>query len=194
VSIAELHGAHLFSDEVYRFLEHGAPPLSPAADCFPHGISLGVMSKAFGLAGLRIGWIASTDASLRARLATIRDYTTICSAAPSEILALIGLRARRTLIARAMEIVRSNLALLDAFFARNDARFRWVRPVASTVGFPELIGADADEFAAELVRQEGVLILPASQFGYAGNHFRIGFGRRDLPEGLERLERFVNGG
>jgi aspartate/methionine/tyrosine aminotransferase len=107
---------------------------------------------------------------------------------------LIALRARRTLIARAMEIMRGNLALLDGFFARNDERFRWVRPRASTVCFPELVDGDADEFAAELVRREGVLILPASRFGYSGNHFRLGFGRRDLPEGLERLERLARGG
>ena len=190
VSIAELHGVHLFSDEVYRFLEHDAPPLAPAADATPRALSLGVMSKAFGLAGLRIGWIASSDAALRARLAAIKDYTTICNSAPSEILALIALRARRSVIARSMDIIRGNLQLLDGFFARNADRFRWVRPRAGSVGFPELLVGKVDRFADELVRREGVLILPASRFGYPGNHFRIGFGRRDLGAGLERLERF----
>jgi aspartate/methionine/tyrosine aminotransferase len=191
VSIAELHGAHLFSDEVYRFLEHDAPPLAAAADASPRAFSLGVMSKAFGLAGLRIGWIATSDAALRARLASLKDYTSLCNSAPSEILALIALRARRTVLARSMEIIRGNLQLLDAFFARNGERFRWVRPRAGSVGFPELLGREVDSFADELVRREGVLILPASRFGYPGNHFRIGFGRRNLGAGLERLERFA---
>jgi aspartate/methionine/tyrosine aminotransferase len=193
VAIAELHGAHLFSDEVYRFLEHDALPLSPAADASPRAFSLGVMSKAFGLAGLRIGWIASSDAALRARLASFKDYTSLCNSAPSEILALIALRARRTVLARSMEIIRGNLQLLGAFFASNAERFRWVRPRAGSVGFPELLVGDADQFADELVRREGVLILPASRFGYPRNHFRIGFGRRDLGAGLERLERFAAG-
>jgi len=191
VSIAELHGAHLFSDEVYRFLEHDAPPLAAAADASPRAFSLGVMSKAFGLAGLRIGWIATSDAALRARLASLKDYTSLCNSAPSEILALIALRARRVVLARSMEIIRGNLQLLDAFFARNGERFRWARPRAGSVGFPELLGREVDPFADELVRREGVLILPASRFGYPGNHFRIGFGRRNLGAGLERLERFA---
>jgi aspartate/methionine/tyrosine aminotransferase len=194
VSIAELHGAFLFSDEVYRFLEHDAPPLTPAASCSTRGISLGVMSKAFGLAGLRIGWLATRDADLRTRIATLKDYTTICSSAPSEILALMGLRARASLLARTRDIVVSNLTILDRFFARNAERFSWIRPRASSVGFPKLETGSVDDFAAGLVEHEGVLILPASQFGYPGNHFRIGYGRRDMPQALAALERYALNG
>lgn len=191
VSIAELHGATLFSDEVYRFLEHSAPALSPAVDRSPRAISLGVMSKAFGLAGVRIGWIATRDAALRGRLASLRDYTTICSAAPSEILALIGLRNRDRVVARALDIIRPNLALVADFMTRHEDRFDWVRPCAGSVCFPRLIDRDVDRFAAELVEREGVLLLPASQFGYAGGHFRLGYGRADMPEALARFESFV---
>jgi aspartate/methionine/tyrosine aminotransferase len=154
-------------------------------------ISLGVMSKAFGLAGLRIGWIATRDAQLRARIARLKDYVTICNSAPSEILALIGLRARDALLARVRGIIASNLSILDAFFAQNAEQFTWVRPRASSVGFPKLMHGDVDDFAARLVESEGVLILPASQFGYPGNHFRLGFGRSDMAQGLARLERFA---
>ena len=190
VAIAELHGVYLFSDEVYRFLEHDAPALQPAAEQTPRGISLGVMSKAFGLAGLRVGWIATRDTRLRSRLASFKDYTTICNGAPNELLALIALRARPELLRRTREIVSRNLSALDAFFARNAERFAWARPRAASVGFPELLHGDVDDFAARLVEREGVLILPASQFGYPGNHFRLGFGRRDMPEALAKLERF----
>jgi len=191
VAIAELHGAMLFSDEVYRLLEHDAPRLPPAAELSPRAMSLGVMSKAHGLAGLRIGWIATRDASVRANLARLRDYTTICSSAPSEVLAIIALRAQEQLVGRIRDIVAGNLALLDAFFARNAERFSWVRPRASTVGFPRYLGGEVDAFAARLVEREGVLILPASQFGYRGNFFRIGYGRSDMGDALERLERFA---
>ena len=191
-AMAELHGAHLFCDEVYRFLEHDAPRLPTAAECSERGISLGVMSKPFGLAGLRIGWIATRDRALRARLASLKDYTTICNSAPSEILALIALRARDRVLDRTRGIIRDNLALLDDFFARNADRFSWVRPRAGSTAFPKILDRNADEFAARLVDSEGVLILPGSQFGYPGNHFRLGFGRRDMPEGLERLQRFVS--
>lgn len=188
MSIAELHGAHLFSDEVYRFLEHSAPALRPAASCSERAISLGVMSKAFGMAGVRIGWIATRDAALRARVAALKDYTTICGAAPSEVLSLIALRAKDRLVARTNAIIQRNLAVLDQFFAANRDRFTWVRPRAGSVCFPEYLGGNVDEFSSALVEQEGVLLLPASQFGYSGNHFRLGYGRRDMPEGLALLE------
>jgi aspartate/methionine/tyrosine aminotransferase len=194
VAIAELHGAHLFSDEVYRFMEHSAPRLPTAAERSTRGVSLGVMSKAFGLAGLRIGWIATRDAELRARVARLKDYTTICSSAPSEVLALIALRARDHVLARTNAIVRDNLEELDAFFARRGDLFSWVRPKAGPVGFPSLLSGDVDDFAARLVEREGVLILPASRFDYPGNHFRLGFGRRDMPEALKRMERFATSG
>ena len=191
ISVAELHGATLFSDEVYRFLEHGAPALPPAAESSDRAMSLGVMSKAFGLAGIRIGWLALRDASVRRRIAALKDYTTICSSAPSEILALIGLRARMEVVRRARSIINSNLALLDDFFGRHSSRFAWVRPVAGSVCFPKLLEGDIDAFAAELVEREGVLLLPASQFGYSGNYFRLGYGRTDMPAALQRLEVFI---
>jgi aspartate/methionine/tyrosine aminotransferase len=191
IAIAELHGAHLFSDEVYRLIEHDAPRLPTAAESSPSAISLGVMSKPFGLAGLRIGWIATRERSLRERIAALKDYTTICNSAPSEILALIALRARSTVLARTQAIISANLALLDAFFERNADTFRWVRPRAGSTAFPSLERGDIDQFAAALAEREGVLLLPASQFGYPGNHFRLGYGRRDMEAGLIRLEEFA---
>jgi aspartate/methionine/tyrosine aminotransferase len=191
ISIAELHGAHLFADEVYRFLEHSAPALTPAASVSERAISLGVMSKAFGMAGARIGWIATRDRDVLARIAPLKDYTTICSSAPSEVLSLIGLRARDRLVARSLDIITSNLPLLDDFFARQSKLFRWVRPRAGSVCFPEFLGGDVDDFGARLVESEGVLILPASQFRCSGNNFRLGYGRRDMPEALAKLESFA---
>ncbi len=190
VAMAELHGAHLVSDEVYRHLEHGTPPLPAAASATDRGVSIGVTSKAFGLAGLRVGWIATRDAALRGRLAALKDYTTICNAAPSEVLALIALRARSVLFERAATIIRGNLAVLDKFFLDNEDQFAWTPPRAGSVCFPMLRHGSVDEFCASLVEREGVLLLPASQFGYAGSYFRLGYGRRDMAAGLERLEAF----
>ena len=190
-SLAELHGALLFSDEVYRFLEHGAPALPPAASLSPRALSLGVMSKSFALAGLRIGWLALRDRSLRSKLASLKDYTTICSSAPSEVLSLIALRARERVLARSRGIVNKNLSVLDAFFAEHSERLSWVRPRAGSVCFPKLAGQSIDDFAATMVQREGVLLLPASQFGYPGNHFRLGYGRVDMPQALEGLARHL---
>jgi len=191
IAIAELHGAHLFSDEVYRFLEHSSERLPTAAESSTSAISLGVMSKPFALAGIRIGWIATRDRAVRERVAGLKDYTTICSSAPSEILALIALRARTKVLDRTSAIVRTNLGVLDEFFARNEDTFTWVRPLAGSTSFPSLARGDIDAFAEALVETEGVLLLPASQFGYPGNHFRLGYGRCDMAAAVTRLEEFA---
>jgi aspartate/methionine/tyrosine aminotransferase len=184
---------HLLSDEVYRFLERDeVDALLPGADTYAQGVSLGVMSKSFAMAGLRIGWLATRDRELLARCAAFKDYTTICSAAPSEILALIGLRSRDRVLARSLRIVADNLELLDDFFRRRSEWFSWVRPRAGSVGFPRLLAdMPVDEFAAGLVEAEGVLLLPGSQFGHPGNHFRVGFGRENLAEALARLDAYA---
>lgn len=191
VAIAEQHGATLFSDEVYRWLEFDQDARLPAGvDASARAVSLGVLSKSFALAGLRVGWIATRDAALRERVARLKDYTTICGSAPSEILGIITLRARDRVLARSRGIVSANLPFLDAFFARNADRFRWVRPRGGSIGYPEYLGGDVDALADALVREAGVLLLPGSKFLDPGNHFRIGFGRRDMPEALATLERF----
>ncbi len=187
-------GVTLLADEVYRYLEvHPADRLVAGADAYPRGVSLGVMSKSFALAGLRIGWLATHDRELLDRCARFKDYTTICAAAPSEILALIGLRARDAVLARSRGIIAANLALLDACFDRRSDLLSWVRPRGGSIGFPR-VRADVpvDALAAELVEEEGVLLLPASVFGHPGNHVRLGFGRTDLPEALGRFEAFLD--
>lgn len=186
-------GIHLLADEVYRFLEFDAADrLTAGADAIDRGVSLGVMSKSFALAGLRIGWLASRDRDLLARCAAFKDYTTICSSAPAEILALIGLRARDRVLARSRRIVEANLPLLDQFFADHADRWAWVRPRGGSIGFPRLLGDEtADAFVARLVEAEGVLLLPGSVIGHDGNHVRIGFGREDLPTALAGLEQFM---
>ena len=194
VTVAADAGARLFMDEVYRGLEFDETDRLPTgADTQADGVSLGVMSKAYALAGLRIGWLATRDRELLARVAAFKDYTTICSSAPSEILAIMALRARDRVLARSRAIIAANLELVDAFFDNWADRFAWVRPRAGSIGYPRLTvpGVRIDDWAAQLVETEGVLLLPASQFGQPGNHFRIGFGRTDLPEALGRLEAYA---
>ena len=192
----EARGITLWSDEVYRYLElDETNRLPPAVDLGRRTVSLGVMSKAFALAGLRVGWLATHDRDLLQRITRLKDYTTICGSAPSEILALMALRARGPIIQRSRDIIARNLPLLDDFFGRHETRFAWIRPRAGSVAFPRLCGDVAgaiDDFCARLVETEGVLLLPGSRFQHPGNHFRIGFGRADMPPALERLERFVS--
>ncbi len=191
--ITQENGIILFSDEVYRESEYQAADRLPAAcDLGEHTVSLGVMSKTYGLAGLRIGWVATHNATIYARMASLKDYTTICNSAPSEFLAELALRHREALIVRNVGIITGNLAVLDGFFQRHTDRFVWQRPKAGPIAFPRLLGGDAAAFCDALVKATSVLLLPGTVYDDRQNHFRIGFGRQNLPEAVARLEEFIN--
>ncbi|MEO5793335.1 MAG: aminotransferase class I/II-fold pyridoxal phosphate-dependent enzyme [Gaiellaceae bacterium] len=193
-ALAAEAGACLLSDEVYRHLEHEPGDRLPAAaDYGGRAVSIGVMSKSFGLAGLRIGWIATKDQALLERISTYKEYISSCNSAPSEVLALVALRAREHVLTRSRALIAANLELLDRFFAEWEGVFDWVRPRAGCVGFPSLDPAfPIEAFAARLVANEGVLLVPGPIYDYPGNHFRLGFGRADLPVALAGLERFAH--
>ena len=155
----------MFSDEVYRELEHDPASRLPAAcDLYERAVSLGSISKSYGLPGLRIGWIAPRDAALRQAISTLKDYTTICASAPSEFLTALALRNRHVLLDRNLAIVRRNLPLLDAFFERHPETFQWARPTASPIGFPRVTGiGNLARYCARLAGI-GVLLLPGTVY------------------------------
>ena len=185
-------GIVLFSDEVFRESELDASQRLPTGcDVNPLAVSLGVISKTYGLPGLRIGWVATHNTVLRKKMAALKDYTTICNSAPSEFITEVALRHREVLAARTVAIMQHNLALLDAFFARHTDAFRWVRPQASPMSFPKYLRGDIDDLADRAVRECGVLIVPGSIFDHAGQHFRLGFGRKNLPQALAVFEGWL---
>ncbi|MBI4417653.1 MAG: aminotransferase class I/II-fold pyridoxal phosphate-dependent enzyme [Ignavibacteriales bacterium] len=183
----------LFSDEMYRFSEYTAEMRLPAAcDLYDQAITLGGLSKSFGLAGLRIGWLACKDRTIIRRFQRFRDYTTICNSAPAEILAAMALRSRDRILDRTRTIIENNLAAADQFFANHHRHFEWIRPMAGPVAFPRLKGTDSiDRFCEKLIQSKSVLLVPGSIFDFPDNHFRIGLGRRNLEEGLEKLGEFL---
>jgi aspartate/methionine/tyrosine aminotransferase len=191
--LSQERGFWLFSDEVYRESEYDPAMRLPAAcDINPLAVSLGVVSKTYGLPGLRIGWVATQNPQFLESMAAFKDYTTICNSAPSELLAEIALQHREELADRNLRILRHNLGLLDEFFTRRGDRFIWVRPGAGSIAFPRYLRGGIDEFCHDLVTQKGVLLLPGTLFGDNGNHFRIGLGRRNFPEALENFEEFLD--
>jgi aspartate/methionine/tyrosine aminotransferase len=151
------------------------------------------MSKAYGLAGLRIGWVATRNTELLTGLAAFKDYTTICSSAPSEFLAALALRHTDAIVGRNLEIIRQNLDLLDQFFAAHEEMFAWYRPRTGPIAFPELRHGAVDAFCTELVERAGVLLLPGTLYEAGSRSFRVGFGRRNVPEALQRLDDFIRG-
>lgn len=190
LQIAARHDLDVLSDEMYRGLEFDpADQLPAAATRYRRAVSLGGMSKVYGLPGLRLGWTVCLDEAINERMVAAKDYTTICSPGPSELLTLIAVRATDQLIARTMDRTRANLELVDAFFEKWSQLFSWVRPKAGTLGFPQLrADIPVETFCRDLVREDGVLLVPGGVFDHPGNHFRIGFGRANLPTALDHFD------
>jgi aspartate/methionine/tyrosine aminotransferase len=192
-ALSEKYGFLVFSDEVYRGLEYNPARQLPAfADVNARGVSLGVMSKTYGLAGLRIGWIATRNSELFQSLSSFKDYTTICNSAPSEFLATLALRHRDAIVKRNIGIIRENLQLLETFFQRYSHVFEWYSPTAGPITFPRYRGDSVDYFCHQLVQKAGVLLLPGTLYGEEFDCVRIGFGRKNMRGCLERLSRFLD--
>ncbi len=193
VALCERHDLWLFSDEVYRLLGHPDEPWAcPAAQIYPKALSLGVMSKAFGMAGLRVGWIACQDKALLKAIGCFKHYTSICNGTPSEIISLIALKNKDRILARNNQIVAENLRLLDHFILEYQQLFDWIRPQGGCTGFINYKGVGSiDEFSQRLVQEKGVLLMPASIYFHPSQHFRVGFGRKNMPDALNRLKEFL---
>jgi aspartate/methionine/tyrosine aminotransferase len=196
--LCDEHGIRLLSDEVYRGLELDPTATLPqAADMSDNAISMNVLSKAYGLPGLRIGWLATRDRALLERLERRKHYTSICNAAPSELLATIALEHGDEIKARNREIIAANLPQFDAFFAEHAPLFEWEPPAGGCVCFPRYTGADGVEsFCRDAVEQAGVLLLPASIYrsdlaSVPPDRFRVGVGRCGAEDALSALARFV---
>ena len=194
VAYARSSGAVLLVDEVYRRLERDPDRMLPSAcEAYENGVALDVMSKHSGLAGLRIGWLASRRADILDAVAQVKDYNSICSSGPSEVLAELAIRNLDRIVARNRDIVEHNLLLLDRFFEERSDFASWTPPEGSSVAFPRLAdGSDAELLAERLVAEAGVLLLPGKYYQADPARFRIGFGRANMPEALGKLAAWLD--
>ncbi len=192
ISFCQHHRIILFSDEVYRGLEFSTDDRLPAAcSLYDKAISLGVLSKTYGLPGLRIGWVASKNREILDKMASFKDFLTICNSAPSEFLAKIALKHREKLAERNLKIIKSNMALAKSFFDKRQDRFKWIPAQAGAISLVRLLPGKLDEgaenFCQKAREKQEVLLLPSTLYDHGDQHFRMGFGRSNFPEALERL-------
>jgi aspartate/methionine/tyrosine aminotransferase len=210
VDIAREYDCYIFSDEVYRHLELNATEQLPAmATFYEKGISLSVMSKAYGLAGLRIGWIACQDRTILKKIEEAKHYLSICNSGPSEVLALIALRNKATILDKNRALMKHNLSILEPFLSRYAHVFSWAKPKGGCIGFvrvnttafkKEAFSSPAqnesltiEHIAEALLEEKGVLILPGSVYDVSKDYFRISYGRQNMPEALLHFEQFLQG-
>lgn len=195
VAYCRERGIHVLSDEVYRGIElDPADRLPQIADIYEKGVSLNVTSKAYGLPGLRVGWLASQDTELLQKVERYKHFLSICNSGPSEILALVALKARARILQRNRELVREHVMVLEGLFDEFPGLFEWDRPQGGCVAFPRYLGPDGVEaFCRSLLEERGVLLLPSSIYAsdltpVPTDFFRIGFGRaRGFEDGLAAM-------
>ena len=194
IDLVKRRGIYLLSDEMYRFLEIAPDSTLPAAcEMYERAFSLFGLSKTFGMPGLRIGWLASQDQQALEGVSLLKDYTTICSSAPSELLAIMALQNRQTIIAQQLKRVRRNLAVLDEFFRDHLDLFLWNRPSGSSVCFPRMLTVqDTFTFCEQLVVETGIMLVPSRMFQFGDHHVRIGFGRQNLPGVLKHFSEYLD--
>jgi aspartate/methionine/tyrosine aminotransferase len=195
IALCRRHGIWLFSDEVYRLIERDPHLRLPhAVDAYERGISLGALSKSYGLPGLRLGWIACRDAAMLQRMEQVKHYLSICNPAACEILARIALKASARILRRNQSIAAANCRLLGAFFADHRDVFDWYVPDGGVMGYPRYTGSEGVEaFCRRLIEKDGILLLPSSIFRSdllptPQDRFRIGFGRRDFADALAAMD------
>ncbi|KAI1764728.1 PLP-dependent transferase [Hypoxylon sp. FL1150] len=213
IATAQSHNIIVFSDEVYRPLFHGLADsddaVPPSAICagFPDNVvATGSMSKAWALAGIRVGWVASRDRAIVAAVAAARDYTTISVSQLDDRVARFALGAgvRPRLLARNLALARANLRMLDRFVRDHAATCSWVRPNAGTVCLVRFQGKDGtpvddEAFCKDVLDKTKVMFLPASRcFGHGktsafDGFVRIGYANETevLRQALEKLHAYL---
>ncbi|KAF2089159.1 putative aminotransferase [Saccharata proteae CBS 121410] len=197
----------ILSDEVYRPIFHSISPLDKAfppsilSMGYPHAIATGSLSKAYSLAGIRVGWIASRSPAIIEKCAAMRHYTTISVSQLDEQIAARALDSNtiHALLARNINLARTNLEILEKFIIKHDDIAEWVKPVAGTTAFVrfhrEGKNVDAVAFCKALLKKTGVLFVPGDEcFGERfGGFARVGFACETglLKEGLEKARVFL---
>lgn len=206
IALAKEHDIFVFSDEVFSPLffteDHPSPIVSLG---YEKAVSSGSLSKAYGLPGLRLGWIVTRDAALRKAIIKARDFTTISVSRLDDGVATYALSdaVRPYLLKRNIALCQESLNLLQAWLDKNEKRVRWKRPVSTGTAFVQILGEDGKPvddavFTGKVADEGGVTVIPGGvAFGDQGEgdfrgYLRITLGEPGrLPEGLKVLERFI---
>jgi aspartate/methionine/tyrosine aminotransferase len=196
--MCHVRGIVLVADEVYRGIEvDSAMTLPHAADLSPTAVSVNVMSKSYGLPGLRVGWVATQDRALISRLERLKHYTSICNPGVTEHLAVAALGIGNQIHDRNRAIVAANISAVRDFCADYPDLLAFEAPMGGCVSFPRFLGQEgSDTFARRTVEEAGILTLPSSIYrsnlgDVPSDRLRIGFGRTSLPTTIAALREYL---
>ncbi len=190
--IARSAGAYILCDEVYRGIDQEGPGATASiADIYEKGVSTASMSKAFSLAGLRLGWVAGPEDVIEA-VSVHRDYDTISVGKIDDHFATMALEHRDRVLERSRAITRGNLALVEVW-VEAEPKLRWVKPKSGTTTLVKFdLPMTSRDLCVGLLKDSGVMFTPGEAFGMEG-YFRIGFANKpaDIKDGLARVSEWL---
>lgn len=195
-ALAESVGAWVIGDEAYRWLSvpDGDPFAAPVVESGPRGISVGTLSKPYGLPGLRIGWIAGPEDIIQ-KCWSMRDYISLSPGKLNDALACLGLKHHDKIIARNREIITANLAAASAWIHGRRDVLSWTPPKGGLLALLKYnLPVDSLTLADKLALEYSVMLAPGSAFGYE-HHLRLGIGQRPdiFAAGLAETGKALDG-
>lgn len=196
VDICSKNDTYLLCDEVYRPLYHSVDhsPSSILSFGYEKAISTSSISKAFSLAGLRLGWIATNDSHLVREFLSKRDYNTISISIIDDKLATYALNHYEKILEKNYKLCQENLEVIDKYINESKGLLEWIRPQGGSTCFIKVNKKDIDTYklACDLAEKEGVLLVPGEVFNHRG-YLRVGFGnsKEDLEVGFPILQKYL---
>ncbi|RCK62772.1 Capreomycidine synthase [Candida viswanathii] len=194
VAVCEENSVFVMCDEVYRplYVSDADKPKSVVNYGYANAVSTSSTSKAFALAGLRLGWIVCRNPEVIKKLLSKRDYNTISVSTVDDAMAAFALQNLSAILGRNKRILLKNLAILEEYI-NNTPFLSWVKPKGGTTCFikVDVPGIDTMEMCVELVEKFGTLIVPGEVFNHKG-YLRVGFGNstEDIEQGLVQLTAY----
>jgi len=191
LSLAKRYDCYLLSDDVSQASNYLGQDLSHDYLSYEKAISVSVMSKSFGLAGIRVGWVISRNEALLDRLLAFKTQGSICTSIVDEQLASLALRYHDKIVERNNQIIHSNYNAFQQFVTEYAEFISWCPPQAGILSVAHIkTNAPIETWSFQLAKHFQVLVLPACLFGLEGNYVRIGLGQLDFEPQLKKLANF----
>lgn len=192
LAIVDDAGVMLLSDEVYAGLDlYGGLDFTPMAMRTTRAITIGSMSKAFGMPGVRLGWIVNRSPAFLARLNRLHQFTNTYPVQASEFLTQIALRHAPAILERGIKLARAHFSGLEAMLDDMPHMFTWHKPLAGVVCFPRLRSGSAARLSADVRDHLGLNLAHSGLMQHGDAHVRFGFGTRGLSDVLAELHPWL---
>jgi aspartate/methionine/tyrosine aminotransferase len=193
LSLAKQFNCYILADDVSQASNYHNLPLEHQYLSYSKAIIVSVLSKSFGLAGIRVGWVVCKDEELIKSLLADKCYGSICCSAVDLFLAKIALNHQQIIINKNNLITKNNIILFENFINKNSHLFSWYPPRAGMLAIVKChFEQPIEQWAKHLASMTGLLLLPTSLFGMSGQYFRLGLGQANLFEALEVFQQYLD--